>query len=249
MKLTNEGRYCLTCREHLQMGLLWIALCTAVGWLFYDTILYSVAGWPGYLLFFPKVSALKVNKYQKQMRLEFTDVMISIYSSLSAGATVEQSLRRAWEDMERILKPESRMLLELEFVCRKMEHNIPTAQCLEEMAERCRDTEIENFTQILVLGKRQGGKLAMLVRDSVEKIQQRIETTYEIEGLIGAKRNEFLFMCMIPAGIIVYMRLFSPEFMSVLYGNPVGAALMTLCLFVYIGAFCMGLKILQLNKE
>ena len=89
----------------------------------------------------------------------------------------------------------------------------------------------------------------MLVRDSVEKIQQRIETTYEIEGLIGAKRNEFLFMCMIPAGIIVYMRLFSPEFMSVLYGNPVGAALMTLCLFVYIGPFCMGLKILQLNKE
>ena len=183
------------------------------------------------------------------MRLEFKDVMISIYSSLSAGATVEQSLRRAWEDMERSLKPESRMLLELELVCRKMERNIPTAQCLEEMAERCRDAEIENFTQILILGKKQGGKLAMLVRDSVEKIQQRIETTYEIEGLIGAKRNEFLFMCMIPAGIIVYMRLFSPEFMSVLYGNPVGAALMTLCLFVYIGAFWMGLKILQLNKE
>ena len=162
---------------------------------------------------------MKVNKYQKQMRLEFKDVMISIYSSLSAGATVEQSLRRVWEDMERSLKPESRMLLELELVCRKMERNIPTAQCLEEMAERCRDAEIENFTQILILGKKQGGKLAMLVRDSVEKIQQRIETTYEIEGLIGAKRNEFLFMCMIPAGIIVYMRLFSPEFMSVLYGN------------------------------
>ena len=125
------------------------------------------------------------------MRLEFKDVMISIYSSLSAGATVEQSLRRVWEDMERSLKPESRMLLELELVCRKMERNIPTAQCLEEMAERCRDAEIENFTQILILGKKQGGKLAMLVRDSVEKIQQRIETTYEIEGLIGAKRNEF----------------------------------------------------------
>ena len=184
MKLTNEGVYRLTFREHLQMGFLWIALCAAAGWLFYDTILYSAAGWPGYLLFFQRMSALKVNKYQKQMRLEFKDVMISIYSSLSAGATVEQSLRRAWEDMERSLKPESRMLLELELVCRKMERNIPTAQCLEEMAERCRDAEIENFTQILILGKKQGGKLAMLVRDSVEKIQQRIETTYEIEGLI-----------------------------------------------------------------
>ena len=159
MKLTNGGVYRLTFREHLQMGFLWIALCAAAGWLFYDTILYSAAGWPGYLLFFQRMSALKVNKYQKQMRLEFKDVMISIYSSLSAGATVEQSLRRAWEDMERSLKPESRMLLELELVCRKMERNIPTAQCLEEMAERCRDAEIENFTQILILGKKQGGKL------------------------------------------------------------------------------------------
>lgn len=42
---------------------------------------------------------------RRQMQTEFKDVMISVYSSLSAGATVEQSLSRALKDMERSLKP------------------------------------------------------------------------------------------------------------------------------------------------
>ena len=181
------------------------------------------------------------------MQLEFKDVMLSIYSSLSAGATVEQSLRRAWEDMGRSLRPGARMLQELEILNRKMERNISMTQGLEEMAERCGDEDLESFVQILILGKKQGGNLALFVRDNVDKIQRRIETSYEIEGLIGAKRKEFLFMSMIPAAIVLYMRLFSPEFMAVLYGNPVGAGLMTACLGLYIAAFCLGIKILQLK--
>jgi len=247
LKLTNEGIYRLTLFEHLQLFSLWIVICAAAGWMFYDTILLSAVTWPGYLLFFPKMRIYKQNKCQKQLALDFKDVMISIYSSLSAGATVEQSLKRALEDIGRSLGQKSRMFLELDIVCQKMERNVPVNQCLEEMAARCHDRDIENFTQILILGKKQGGNLAILVRDSVEKIQRRIEITYEIEGLIGAKRNEFLFMCIIPAGIILYMRIFSQEFMSVLYGNMAGALLMTVCLGVYIGACGLGMKILKIK--
>lgn len=247
MKLTNEGAYHLTVTEHLEFVFLWMVLCAAAGWMFYDTILFSALGWPGYLIFFPKMCVYKENKYRKRMSLDFKDMMISIYSSLSAGATVEQSLKRALEDGGRSLGKKSRMVLELELVCRKMERNVPVNQCLEEMAARCQDNDIENFVQILILGKKQGSNLALLVRDSVGKIQKRIETTYEIEGLIGAKRNEFLFMCGIPAGIIVYMRIFSSEFMSVLYGNVMGALLMTVCLGCYVSAFYLGMTILKLK--
>ena len=57
-------------------GLLWIGICAAAGWLFYDTILFSVAGWPGYLLFFPRIYKLKVNKEKKQIQLEFKDCLL-----------------------------------------------------------------------------------------------------------------------------------------------------------------------------
>ena len=71
--------------------------------------------------------------------------------------------------------------------------------------------------------------------------------TYEIKGILGAKRSEFVFMCVIPLGIIVYMRIFSAEFMSVLYTTWLGAICMTGCLGLYIVAVALGLYILKLD--
>lgn len=55
-------------------------------------------------------------------------------------------------------------------------------------------------------------------------------------------------MALIPIGVILYMRVFSPDFMDVLYGNLVGALLMTLCLVVYVGAILLGAVILKVEN-
>ena len=156
-------------------------------------------------------------------------------------------MKRVLVDMERSLKADARMVHELRFVCQKMERNVPVGQCLEEMASRCKSEDMQNFSQIILIGKRQGGNMVQLVRDSVGKIQRRIEISHEIEGTIGAKRGEFIFMCCIPVGIIVYMRIFSPEFMSVLYDNILGKICMTVCLFIYFAAILLGVHILRLD--
>lgn len=249
MKLTPSGVYQMTLSERIRCIVLCGCLCFCAGWLFYDQTAFAIAGLPLYGLLYRKIYQFKKRRCDKQLRLDFKDTMLSVYSSLSAGATLEESLKRAAEDMKRSLKADSRMVLELEMVCQKMERNVPVSRCMEDMSVRCANKDIENFTQILILAKKQGGNMAALVRESVEKIQHRIEMTYEIEGILGAKRNEFFFMCMIPAGVIFYMRVFSSDFMDVLYGNVVGICMMTLCLGVYVGAFLLGMKILKLDDE
>lgn len=248
MKVTEDGTYRMGVSDHLQYVVLWFLVCGCVGWLFYDQILFIILALPAYGLFYRKLYRLKTRKYQMQMRQDFKDVMLSIYSSLSAGTTLEESIKRALEDMKRSLPAESRMILELDIICKKMETNISVTQGLEDMALRCKNRDIENFIQVLILAKKQGGNMSGLVRDSVGKIQGRIETTYEIEGIIGAKRNEFIFMCVIPAGVILYMRVFSSEFMDVLYGNMVGMVVMTVCLAIYIGALLLGIAILKMEN-
>lgn len=247
MKLTPEGGYRLGVKAHVVFLTLWLLLCLVCGWLFYDSIRCAAAGIPMYPFFARGMKKRLEKAERRQMQTEFKDVMISVYSSLSAGATVEQSLSRALKDMERSLKPGARMIVELDLICRKMSGNIPVVQCLEEMSRRCGDEDIENFVQIIILGKKQGNNLAALVRSGVEKIQRRIEMNYEIEGMIGAKRNEFGFMCVIPAGIIAYMRCFSPAFMAVMYGYLPGALAMTACLVLYGAAIGIGWHILQIK--
>ncbi len=247
MKLTVDGNYRFTGREHIECLMLWCFLCSGFGWLFYDAPQIGILGLISYWFCYKIVYQHKVNINRKKLRLEFKDVMISIYSSLAAGATLEESVRRALADMEHSLKMDARIVEELCIACQKMEHNVPVTQCLEEMAVRCESEDMQNFSQIISIGKRQGGNMVQLVRDSVGKIQRRIEISHEIEGIIGAKRGEFVFMCCIPMGIIVYMRIFSPEFMSVLYDNLIGRVCMSVCFMVYIAAVLLGIHILKLD--
>lgn len=249
MRLSAEGTYQMTWSEHAGCVLICTGICACAGWLFYDQALLLFLSIPVYAAFHGRIRQIQERKYQRQMRLDFKDTMLSVYSSLSAGTTLEESMKRAFEDMKRSLKPDSRMVLELELVCRKMERNIPVAQCLEDMAARCRNKDIENFARVLILAKKQGGNMAALVHDSVENIQRRIEISYEIEGILGAKRSEFFFMCVIPAGVIFYMRIFSSEFMDVLYRNATGIIVMSLCFGVYIGSICLGIRILRIDNE
>lgn len=247
MKLTVDGNYQFTAKEHVLYLTVWCLVCSGMGWIFYDTPEMGIFGIMSYWICYKGVYKYKMWQHQRQIRLEFKDTMMSIYSSLSAGATLEESMKRVLVDMERSLKNGARMVDELRLICQKMERNVPVGQCLEEMALRCDNKDMQNFSQIISIGKRQGGNMVQLVRDSVEKIQRRIEISHEIEGTIGAKRGEFVFMSCIPVGIIMYMRVFSPEFMSVLYDNIIGRICMTVCMIIYIAAILLGMHILRLD--
>ncbi len=249
MQLQSNGTYKMTWQEQGAVFAGWIMLCTLAAWLFYDCFyagVLGVIGWP----FFKKImTGMMAEKLHSELAVSFKEVMISVYSSLSAGATIEQSLMRAMEDLASNPGENIRMQQELKIVCVGMKNHIPTGECLNDMAKRCGNRDIESFVRVIMMGKKQGGRLPVLVKDTMEKIQDRIEINYEIEGMISAKRSEFLFMCLIPAGIMVYMKVFSSDFMEVVYGSPSGIVLMTLCLIAYLTAVFWGMSILKKAKQ
>ena len=247
MKLIVDGTYRFTWKEHVQCIAGYAVLWLMIGWLFYDRMVLAFMAIPTYYAAYKVWYNYKCYTCARELQLEFKEMMLSVYSSLSAGTTLEESMKRALDDAQRSMKAESRMVRELVLVCQKMEHNVPVNKCLEDMALRCNSADMISFAQVIAIGKRQGSNLIQLVRDSVTKIQRRIEIRHEIEGIIGAKRGEFMFMCLIPVGIILYMRCFSPEFTSILYGNLLGAICMTACLGVYIISIAIGVYILKNN--
>lgn len=83
--------------------------------------------------------------------------------------------------------------------------------------------------------------------DLSEELEDEELVQREIETMIAAKRMEFKVMTVIPLGIIVYMKISFPEFMSVLYRSIAGSFVMTGCLFSYVGAWYLGEKILEIE--
>ncbi len=60
------------------------------------------------------------------------------------------------------------------------------------------------------------------------------ELKKEIQTILTAKRMECRIMKLIPPGMILYFRLFSPGYLDILYGGMLGHLLMTALLAAYL---------------
>ena len=65
--------------------------------------------------------------------------------------------------------------------------------------------------------------------------------------MVAGKRMEQKIMTVVPLGIICFVKVTSPGFLDVLYGNPVGMAIMTVCMASYFAAVKMGERILSIE--
>ena len=68
-----------------------------------------------------------------------------------------------------------------------------------------------------------------------------------IEATLAAKKSEQMIMSLMPVGIILYLQMTSPGFLSVLYGNPFGIAAMSICLVIYAAAYWLGRRIVDIE--
>ena len=118
----------------------------------------------------------------------------------------------------------------------QLDINQPVEQVMSELAGRVSQEDVENFVIVFSAAKRTGGDSISILKSAVRDISDKIEAEKEIQTLLASKKLEFKVMCIIPFGILFYMRLAFPEFMQVLYGNLAGAALMTVCLGIYAAA-------------
>ena len=75
----------------------------------------------------------------------------------------------------------------------------------------------------------------------------KIDVKKEIEATLSAKKSEQMIMSLMPAGIILYLKLTSPGFLSVLYGNLFGMCAMTLCLGIYVLSYWLGRRIVDIE--
>ena len=78
-------------------------------------------------------------------------------------------------------------------------------------------------------------------------IEQKTETDKEIQLMVSAKRMEQKIMNAVPFLIIFYVSSTSRGFFDVLYHNPVGIAVMTVCLIFYGAAYRLSRKIVEIE--
>lgn len=220
-------------------------------------LVLALAGWVCFRLPFILLPALpfyvRLKKGQQHakkrldMQREFKEVMRLMYGAAASGAALEKTLRDTARDMQREPDRYPYLLPEFKRICMEMDNHTPTSRILSDFADRCGDEDIRRFARILIISSKSGGSLSEIIHKTSETISLRLAVNEEIETILSGKRGEFKVMIIVPAAILLYMNLTSPDYMQVLYQGIAGRMIMTGVLAIYILAVILGRRILNIR--
>lgn len=221
-----------------------IGASALIAWIFYN----SVAG----MVVFPLVMWLNTlrmkneagEKFAGQLEQEYREMFMSITGLLQTGYSIEKAFGEAGESLKLIYGDKSVLLPQLRELNGKVKLRKPVEDAFQELAERYDNEDLSDFAQIFRFGKRLGGDYVRNIRDTTQRITERVEVKQEIRASIVQQMLELKVMAVMPAGILGYMKLSAPEFLAPSYANPAGIAVMTVCLAIYVFCLALGKKII-----
>lgn len=187
---------------------------------------------------------------QKQKRLllyHFKDFISSLHTALRAGYSVENGVVSAVKDIEMLYGSEDLLFRELRDITAGLKVQKRVEELFFDLGERSDLSDIKMFAELLAVGKKTGGNMNRLLTRISQILCDRIDTKQEIDAQLASRVFEQRIMSLMPACMIVYLRLTFPGFIETLYGNLFGAGMMSTCLAVYAGAFVWGKKIVSIE--
>lgn len=231
----------------------WMIILSACGigtfaaWLCYC----SFKAWPAAILVAVLYALLRVQETVREnrmsMRLHFRDFLNSVHVAVRSGYSLENAVRSGFRDISALYGQADYLVQELETLIRQMEYQVSVEQLFRNLGRRTEIEEIVSFAEMIMVTKRTGGNLGKALGDAWKILSRRMDTEYEIETLIAAKRYEQTIMSLMPAGIILYLRFTFPGFVEQLYGNFTGVMVMTGALIMYIAAFALGRRMVRIE--
>lgn len=218
-----------------------------IAYLFYESVLAFVLLLPVGAWYFLRWEEECIRRKQREFQVQFREAIQSISASMRVGYSVENAMKEAKRDLDLLYQENAAIQREFTLMLRQIYLQVPMEQIMEEWADRVQQEDVRNFSNVFAMAKKSGGNMIGIIRNSADQIRDKLEVREEIETMLAARKYEFKVMSVIPFGMIAYMKISFSEFMGILYGNLLGAGVMSVCLAVYLGAYILGESIVNIE--
>ena len=232
--------YRFSVKEVLRYTAEGLLLGTGIVWLVYHSFMAAPLAAVAASAYLVMTNRRLCAERRKNLQYHFRDLLSSLHTAMAAGYSLENAVRSSSSDLEKLYGTEDDLVRETKDMLWQMDYQRPVEQLFLELGERSGVEDIRQFGEILMIAKRTGGNMDQVLESTWRNLSEKIDTAREIDALVAAKRYEQKLMSLMPAGVILYLKLSFPGFLDGMYGNPAGAAIMTACLGVYMGAFFLG---------
>lgn len=227
--------------DGLEGGFLTILL----SWLYYDSFLAIPFLIPLIWFWHKERENVRREKRQELFRKMFREWILLLASSLTAGYSMENALVQSYQELCLMFPKGGIMQEELKMMLAKAGNNQRPEILFDELAEKYPYEEVQSFAEVFKAARISGGSLQTVIRGTAAQMAEIMDTRREIRTLLAARVYEQRIMSVMPAAVLLYIRLGSGEFLEGLYHNMTGALVMSVCLGIYGAAYLMGKRMVQ----
>ena len=188
---------------------------------------------------------MRREKGQELFRKMFREWILLLASSLTAGYSMENALVQSYQELCLMFPKGGIMQEELKMMLAKAGNNQRPEILFDELAEKYPYEEVQSFAEVFKAARISGGSLQTVIRGTAAQMAEIMDTRREIRTLLAARVYEQRIMSVMPAAVLLYIRLGSGEFLEGLYHNMTGALVMSVCLGIYGAAYLMGKRMVQ----
>lgn len=239
--------YKISYKEYLLYTLEGIVILLIVSYLFYERISVIFLLSP-ILYFFAKGRKQQtIERRKKVLKIQFRDLCISVSSGLSAGNSLVNSVIYSYKEVVGIYGENSIIVKELILIIKGLKISVPIERLFENLAERSDIDEIRTFSEVLNTAQKGGGDLIKIMKTTADGIGEKVDVEREILSIINSRKYEQMIMNIVPLFIILYMKITSPQSMSIMYQTGYGTVIMTICLVLYCVAYLMGKRMMKID--
>lgn len=243
----NYEEYHFTKKELLRYFSESLFLGMVLDYLFYKSWWVLLAVIPFSAAFMKWKKRQLIYERKKKLNYQFKDALNSLSVAVQAGYSVENAVVACTRDLEQLYGRDEDIMAEFRYIVSQQHVSVPVEELFLDLGRRSGIEDIENFASVFYTAKRTGGDMSKIIQKVARMLGDKIDVKKEIDATLAAKKSEQMIMSFMPAGIILYLQLTSPGFLSVLYGNPFGVCAMSICLGIYALAYWLGKRIVAIE--
>ena len=210
-----------------------LAIGSLIAWLFFKSLwgLLCVPVCVG--LFWKQTKKKEKQRKQEKEQEYFVEYLGFLKEALLVGYSLEQAVGEGKKGMLTTVKEDEPFLRKVTRLERKMQLGTPVETAFSEWANEALCEDIGDFAEVLFIAKRTGGAVQQVIENTEHVIRDKQETLRYIRSVLHSREYEAKVMKVMPFAMLIYLRLFMPDFLTPLYHNAVGVGVMTTVLVVY----------------
>lgn len=157
---------------------------------------------------------------------QFPEALDLMSRAMRAGHAFPSAVKMVADEMAPPLARDFRILFD------EMNYGVPANEALARFAERLPIADVSYFVVAVMIQRESGGNLAELLDKISALVRQRLNLLGEIRTLSAEGRLSAVILTALPFGVALVVNIVNPEFMTVLWTDPLGLRMVAVALFM-----------------